>query len=100
MPGRDHAARLGDRSARRYVVARRALDTIETAALLEPRTAPQQPGPRPRRARAEAALDLDERVGPAGLGLDHHLRAIVDRRRRAACARNGGRDGRGRGPPR
>lgn len=36
MPGRGHAtAWIGD--ARRYVSARRALDTIETAALLEPR---------------------------------------------------------------
>jgi hypothetical protein len=38
MPGREHAREwIGD--ARRYVMARRALDTIETAALLEPRTA-------------------------------------------------------------
>jgi hypothetical protein len=39
LPGRDKA---GDwiAKARRYVAARRALDTIETAALLEPRTAP------------------------------------------------------------
>jgi hypothetical protein len=39
MPGREHAREwIGD--ARRYVAARRALDTIETAALLEPRTPP------------------------------------------------------------
>ena len=37
LPGREHAREwVGD--ARRYVLARRALDTIETAALLEPRT--------------------------------------------------------------
>jgi hypothetical protein len=40
MPGRENAADwIAD--ARRYVAARRALDTIETAALLEPRMAPQ-----------------------------------------------------------
>src|SRR4029450_4367962 len=41
MPGRDYA---GDwiTKARRYVAARRALDAIETAALVEPRTQ-QQP---------------------------------------------------------
>jgi hypothetical protein len=53
LPGRAYA---GDwiAKARRYVLARRALDTIETAALLEPRAAPpvpvaapQQPQPRP-----------------------------------------------------
>jgi hypothetical protein len=39
MPGRENAADwIAD--ARRYVAARRALDTIETAALLEPRMAP------------------------------------------------------------
>jgi hypothetical protein len=38
MPGREHA-REWIADARRYVMARRALDTIETAALLEPRTA-------------------------------------------------------------
>ena len=47
LPGRDHAREWID-DARRYVLARRALDTIETAALLEPRTA--QPA-----AQAEAA---------------------------------------------
>jgi len=48
MPGRDHA---GDwvLKARRYVIARQALDTIETAALLEPRTQPQ-PQPQPAAA--------------------------------------------------
>jgi len=46
MPGRESA---GDWvvKARRYVMARRALDTIETAALLEPRQAPAQPAPPP-----------------------------------------------------
>jgi hypothetical protein len=39
MPGRENASEwIAD--ARRYVAARRALDTIETAALLEPRTPP------------------------------------------------------------
>jgi len=41
MPGRDHA-RDWVMKARRYVIARQALDAIETAALLEPRA---QPGP-------------------------------------------------------
>ncbi|MFN3389689.1 MAG: COG4223 family protein [Allosphingosinicella sp.] len=48
LPGREKAAAwIAD--ARRYVLARRALDTLETAALLEPRT-PQalaQPAPPP-----------------------------------------------------
>ena len=39
MPGRDHA-RDWIGKARRYVAARRALDAIETAALLEPRAPP------------------------------------------------------------
>ncbi len=39
LPGRDHA-REWISNSRRYVAARRALDTIETAALLEPRTNP------------------------------------------------------------
>lgn len=51
LPGRDAAADWIAR-ARRYVAARRALDTLETAALLEPRTAPaarppQPPAPQP-----------------------------------------------------
>ena len=37
LPGREHA-RLWIADARRYVAARRALDAVETAALLEPRT--------------------------------------------------------------
>lgn len=42
MPGREGAADwIGD--ARRYVSARRALDTIETAALLDPRNPPDAP---------------------------------------------------------
>lgn len=40
MPGRDKAADWIAK-ARRYVAARRALDAIETAALLDPRTPPQ-----------------------------------------------------------
>src|SRR5688572_30123673 len=52
LPGRDKA---GDwiAKARRYVMARRALDAIETAALLEPRAAPPPAAPaRPAPARA------------------------------------------------
>jgi len=55
MPGREHAQEWIE-AARRYVGARRALDTIETAALLEPRTPtppegaqPQPPAPAPAR---------------------------------------------------
>ena len=48
LPGREHA-REWISDARRYVLARRALDAIETAALLEPRTgqaaAPAAPAP-------------------------------------------------------
>lgn len=44
MPGREKASGW-IAAARRYVGARRALDTIETAALLEPRTAPNIPAP-------------------------------------------------------
>ena len=46
LPGHAYA---GDwvAKARRYVLARRALDTIETAALLEPRAAPSVPAPAP-----------------------------------------------------
>ena len=39
MPGHENA-REWIADARRYVLARRALDTIETAALLEPRMPP------------------------------------------------------------
>ena len=51
LPGREH----GDQwiaMARRYVLARRALDTIETAALLEPRVAPAQAAAAPPQTRA------------------------------------------------
>lgn len=49
LPGREHA-REWVADARRYVLARRALDTVETAALLEPRTeAPARPQPQPAR---------------------------------------------------
>lgn len=49
MPGRDNAAEwIAD--ARRYVAARRALDTIETAALLEPRMVQPRPEPAPQPA--------------------------------------------------
>ena len=47
LPGREHA-REWVADARRYVLARRALDTVETAALLEPRT--RQPA-RPEQAQ-------------------------------------------------
>ncbi len=56
IPGHDNAAEW-IRKARLYVAARAALDTIETAALLEPRTGQQQPrpaappGPAPKAAR-------------------------------------------------
>ncbi len=44
MPGRENASEwIAD--ARRYIAARRALDTIETAALLDPRNPPQAPQP-------------------------------------------------------
>lgn len=50
LPGRDRAAEwIGD--ARRYIAARRALDTIETAALLEPRTGQAAPAAAPQPAR-------------------------------------------------
>ncbi len=47
LPGREHAGEW-IAAARRYVMARRALDTIETAALLEPRVAPTEPAPAQR----------------------------------------------------
>lgn len=49
LQGRDYAADWVTR-ARRYVGARRALDTIETAALLGPRTTAQAVAPRPAAA--------------------------------------------------
>lgn len=55
LPGRDHAEEwIAD--ARRYVAARRALDTIETAALLEPRTRPQ-PGIAPAEPLPASPVD-------------------------------------------
>ena len=50
LPGREHGE-AWIAAARRYVGARRALDTIETAALLEPRTAP---APQPEAAQPQA----------------------------------------------
>lgn len=50
LPGRDNA-RDWVLAARRYVTARRALDAIETAALLEPRTAAQPPAQEPAPTR-------------------------------------------------
>lgn len=44
MPGHEHAGGWIE-AARRYVAARRALDTIETAALLDPRNPPRVDGP-------------------------------------------------------
>ncbi len=52
LPGRDHS-RDWILGARRYVAARRALDAIETAALLEPRPVPAAPAVQPQ-ARAPA----------------------------------------------
>jgi hypothetical protein len=53
MPGRDHG-RDWVMKARRFVMARQALDTIETAGLLEPRIqpAPAAASPRPQPATA------------------------------------------------
>src|SRR5687767_914107 len=48
--------------ARRYVLARRALDTIETAALIEPRSAPSVP------AAASAAQPTTQRRRPGQAG--------------------------------
>ncbi|HEV2815702.1 MAG TPA: hypothetical protein VGW40_00555 [Allosphingosinicella sp.] len=62
IPGRDTAADW-IRKARRYVIAREALDTIETAALLEPRAAPPAPAPVP--ARPAAARPQPPRPAPA-----------------------------------
>jgi hypothetical protein len=45
LPARDNAADWIAK-ARRYILTRQALDTIETAALVEPRS-PQAPAPRP-----------------------------------------------------
>ena len=63
MPGRDNAA-VWIADARRYVAARRALDTIETAALLEPRmppaAAPLQPQPIEPAALPPAAGTAEE----------------------------------------
>ena len=44
MPGRD-AARAWLASARDYVITERALDVIETAAILQPAAAPALPAP-------------------------------------------------------
>jgi len=54
IPGRDTAADW-IRKARLYVIAREALDTIETAALLEPRAAQPEPAPVPARPAAATA---------------------------------------------
>lgn len=53
MPGREHG-RDWIMKARRYVVARRALDAIETAALVEPRLAPAAAPPPVQTAPAQA----------------------------------------------
>jgi len=58
LPGRDNAQQWIE-SARRYVAARRALDAVETAALLEPRAqVPPAPG------MAPAALPAPSRTRP------------------------------------
>ncbi|WP_129792082.1 hypothetical protein [Sphingosinicella sp. CPCC 101087] len=69
LPGREHA---GDwiAKARRYVAARRALDTVETAALLEPRAARQAvptpaPAPTPVGPAPGAAEDEPDSAAPA-----------------------------------
>ena len=54
MPGRDKAADWV-RKARLYVAAREALDTIETAALLEPQRRRPAPALRPGRGPAPRA---------------------------------------------
>jgi hypothetical protein len=57
MPGRENAREWID-AARRYVAARRALDTIETAALLDPRNPPRPPQSRaPKPAPDEDRTD-------------------------------------------
>lgn len=60
MPGRDKAANWMA-AARRYIEARRALDTIETAAILEPRisAAIAPPTPTPPMASASAAASAE-----------------------------------------
>ena len=60
MPGRENADEwIAD--ARRYVAARRALDTIETAALLEPRTSQQGPQPAAQAPAAAPAPQASSR---------------------------------------
>lgn len=54
MPGREHGREWIIR-ARRYVTARRALDAIETAALVEPRLAPAQAAPPGQTAPTQTA---------------------------------------------
>jgi hypothetical protein len=63
LPGRDKAADWIAK-ARRYVMARRALDEIETAALLEPHTAPTPAaGPQQAPPPAEPAMKGSGRKG-------------------------------------
>lgn len=66
MPGHENAREWID-AARRYVAARRALDTIETAALLDPRDPARAASLRPAEtaAPAEAAV-RPETAGPRG----------------------------------
>ncbi|AHE56786.1 hypothetical protein [Sphingomonas sanxanigenens] len=69
MPGREKA-RAWIAAARRYDEARQALDTIETAAITEPRAAALAPPPvatvPPAAAAADAAVADTERAPPAG----------------------------------
>jgi hypothetical protein len=53
LPGRENG-RAWIEAAQRYVTARQAVDAIEVAALLEPRTVPQQPQPQPSRPEQPA----------------------------------------------
>jgi hypothetical protein len=68
LPGRDNAAAWIEK-ARRYVAARRALDTIETAALLEPRIQRPAavPAPEPQAATqpAQPAPAIEPGAQPA-----------------------------------
>ncbi|MGQ0660062.1 hypothetical protein [Sphingosinicella sp.] len=64
MPGREHG-RDWIMRARRYVTARRALDAIETAALVEPRLAP---------AQAQAAPPAQAQPAPAAAPVGNQAR--------------------------
>jgi len=63
LPGRDNAG-VWITKARRYVAARRALDTVETAALLEPRTQRQTAAPPAGQPEAAAATPAQPQAPP------------------------------------